>query len=86
MRLDGLQTYAPAQADFYGDGCVPPEIFVDFRCESPSFDRLIPQTDATIQYDKFNRLRLRNNVTSIAKASATKGATLGDDHLQNQTV
>ena len=40
----------------------------------------MPQTDATFQYDKFNRLRLRNEVTSVAKTSQHHHA-----HLQNQT-
>ena len=50
------------------------------RADNSDFDRLVPQTDATFQYDKFNRLRLRNEVTSVAKTSQHHHA-----HLQNQT-
>lgn len=69
------------------DSCVPLEVLIDLRCESNEFDRLVPQTDATFHYDKFNRLRLRNNVTSvIARASVDDTALVNDNHLQDQTV
>jgi hypothetical protein len=69
-----------------GDGCVPLEVLIDLRCESNDFDRLVPQTDATFHYDKFNRLRLRNNVTSAARGSTESSAPNRDHHLQDQTV
>ncbi|KAF9055459.1 hypothetical protein BDZ89DRAFT_1056032 [Hymenopellis radicata] len=79
--LSGLQTFAPTAVsrDY---GCVPLEVLIDFRCESDDFDRLVPQTDATFHYDKFNRLRLRNNVTSVV---SKPGGRLGTTHLQDQT-
>ena len=57
------------------------EVLIDLRADNSNFDRLVPQTDATFQYDKFNRLRLRNDVTSVAKNAQHTHA-----HLQNQTV
>ncbi|KAJ6598956.1 golgi-body localization protein domain-containing protein [Mycena vulgaris] len=80
--LSGLQTFSPASADYSGDGCVPLEVLIDFRCESNDFERLVPQTDATFHYDKFNRLRLRNNVTSVVRSASEKP---GNNHLHDQT-
>ncbi|KAG9218974.1 hypothetical protein CCMSSC00406_0001384 [Pleurotus cornucopiae] len=82
--VSGLQTFAPVAGLHHNDGCVPLEVLVDVRCESDEFDRIVPQTDATFHYDKFNRLRLRNNVTSITRTN-NKDATLIIDHLHNQT-
>jgi hypothetical protein len=62
------------------------EVLIDFRCESGDFDRLVPQTDATFHYDKFNRLRLRNSVTSVARATPEKSTLVNHNHLQDQTV
>ncbi|TFK55958.1 hypothetical protein OE88DRAFT_1731595 [Heliocybe sulcata] len=78
--LTGLQTFSPASSLLVQDGCVPLEVFVDLRCESNEFDRLVPQTDATFHYDKFNRLRLRSQVSShITNAEDS------DSHLHHQT-
>ncbi|OBZ70295.1 hypothetical protein A0H81_09960 [Grifola frondosa] len=75
--LNGLQTFSPSATNTSGEGYVPLEVLIDLRCENSAFDRLVPQTDATFQYDKFNRLRLRNNVTSVTQGQ--------QHHLQNQT-
>ena len=81
----GLQSFSPVRPEVSGDGSVPLEVLIGVGCESNDFDRLVPQTDATFHYDKFNRLRLHNNVTSALRAS-TKKSDLGDHHLQDQTV
>ncbi|KAF7331891.1 hypothetical protein MKEN_00069400 [Mycena kentingensis (nom. inval.)] len=83
--LSGLQTFSPASADYSGDGCVPLEVLIDFRCESKDFERLVPQTDATFHYDKFNRLRLRNNVTSVVRSNPAKPGIGAHNHLNDQT-
>ncbi|KAJ7180202.1 golgi-body localization protein domain-containing protein [Mycena crocata] len=83
--LSGLQTFSPASADYSGDGCVPLEVLIDFRCESNDFERLVPQTDATFHYDKFNRLRLRNNVTSVVRSMSEKTGLGNHNHLHDQT-
>ena len=79
--LTGLQTFSPSATNTSGKDYVPLEILIDLRADNSDFDRLVPQTDATFQYDKFNRLRLRNDVTSVTKTSQHLHA-----HLQNQTV
>lgn len=61
IELQGVQIFAPSKDSSTKDGCVPVEVLVDFRCESNDFDRLVPQTEATIRYDRFNRLRLRGS-------------------------
>lgn len=61
IGLQGVQMFAPSKYSSKKDGCVPVEVLVDFRCESNEFDRLVPQTEATIRYDRFNRLRLRGS-------------------------
>ena len=53
--------FAPSKTSSTKDECVPVEVLVDFKCESNDFDRLVPQTEATIRYDRFNRLRLRGS-------------------------
>ncbi|KAF7301766.1 hypothetical protein MIND_00742200 [Mycena indigotica] len=83
--LSGLQTFSPVSADYSGDGCVPLEVLIDFRCETQDFERLVPQTDATFHYDKFNRLRLRNNVTSVVRSHPGKARLGNHDHLHDQT-
>ncbi|KAJ7764981.1 golgi-body localization protein domain-containing protein [Mycena maculata] len=83
--LSGLQTFSPASKDYVGDGCVPLEVLIDFRCESNDFERLVPQTDATFHYDKFNRLRLRNNVTSVVRSVPEKAGLGSHNHLHDQT-
>ncbi|EIW82107.1 hypothetical protein CONPUDRAFT_81652 [Coniophora puteana RWD-64-598 SS2] len=82
--LGGLQTFCPAPG-YDGDGCVPVEVLIDYRCESPEFDRIVPQTDATFHYDKFNRLRLRNNVTSVTRSSHDDPERKNTAHLHNET-
>ncbi|CAE6486800.1 unnamed protein product [Rhizoctonia solani] len=84
--LNGLQIFSPSRArDRSANSTpyeVPLEVLLDRRCESNDFDRLVPQTDATLQYDKFNRLRLRNKVTSATEISAEESDI--NNHLQAQ--
>lgn len=63
IGLQGVQIFAPSKTSLTKDGCVPVEVLIDFRCESSDFDRLVPQTEATIRYDRFNRLRLRGSAS-----------------------
>ncbi|OCH92936.1 hypothetical protein OBBRIDRAFT_802282 [Obba rivulosa] len=81
--LSGLQTFSPSIDNKCGEGHLPLEVLIDLRCETSAFDRLVPQTEASFQYDKFNRLRLRNNVTSVVRPSEQQGQS--HQHLQNQT-
>ncbi|KAF5387705.1 hypothetical protein D9615_000498 [Tricholomella constricta] len=85
MSLSGLQTFAPSSLIPTENVYVPLEVLIDLRCESNAFDQLVPQTDATFHYDKFNRLRLRNNITSVTRASTDRSASSRDSHLQDQT-
>ena len=83
--MTGLQAFSPARACLSVDDCVPLEVLVDLRCESNDFHRLVPQTDATFHYDKFNRLRLQNNVTAL-RANVEQDGSHDSKHLYNQTV
>nr|VWO95170.1 Uncharacterized protein [Ganoderma boninense] len=78
--LTGLQTFSPSATNTFGKDSVPLEVLIDLRADNSDFDRLVPQTDATFQYDKFNRLRLRNDTTAVSRSVNQKHA-----HLQNQT-
>ncbi|KAF8681124.1 RNA pol II promoter Fmp27 protein domain [Rhizoctonia solani] len=84
--LKGLQIFSPSHDRDRSVNAtpyeVPLEVLLDRRCESSDFDRLVPQTDATLQYDKFNRLRLRNKVTSATNATAEDSDI--NNHLQAQ--
>lgn len=86
MSLDGLQTFCPTDSDPYDSGSVPLEVLIDYRCESDSFDRIVPQTNANCLYDRFNRLRLRNNVASAAYSKSERAHRGRQAHLQNDTV
>ncbi|KAG8218593.1 hypothetical protein J3R82DRAFT_4234 [Butyriboletus roseoflavus] len=86
MSLDGLQTFCPTNSDPYDSGSVPLEVLLDYRCESNSFDRIVPQTNANCLYDRFNRLRLRNSVTSAAYSKSEHTHRGRQAHLQNDTV
>ena len=68
-----------------GKGVVPLEVLIDLRCASNYFDRLVPQTDAILHYDKFNRLRLRNNATAATRSS-TDSEDEVHNHLHSQNV
>ncbi|KAJ3799089.1 golgi-body localization protein domain-containing protein [Lentinula aff. detonsa] len=85
--LSGMQTFAPTFKIDSGDGCVPLEVLIDLRCESDAFERLVPQTDASFKYDKFNRLRLHNSVASAVarKSSESTGSLEVANHLHDQT-
>ncbi|KAG6873749.1 hypothetical protein C0995_011568 [Termitomyces sp. Mi166 len=83
--LSGLQTFAPTSLVTKGSLYVPFEVLIDPRCQSSAFDQLVPQTDAIFQYDKFNRLRLRNNVTSVTRAPCGSSSSVRDRHLQDET-
>ncbi|KAF8556963.1 hypothetical protein OG21DRAFT_1435884 [Imleria badia] len=85
MSLDGLQTFCPTDCDPCDSGSVPLEVLLDYRCESNSFDRIVPQTNANCQYDQFNRLRLRNNVASAACSKSEHTHRGRQAHLQNDT-
>ncbi|KAF8897633.1 golgi-body localization protein domain-containing protein [Infundibulicybe gibba] len=83
--LFGLQTFSPTKSAPPGVDCVPLEVLIDLRCESTEFDRIVPQTDATFHYDKFNRLRLSNNATSVVSRGSSDRSAGHNKHLQDQT-
>ncbi|KAL4076077.1 golgi-body localization protein domain-containing protein [Scleroderma citrinum] len=85
MALDGLQTFCPTGSNAYEDGAVPLEVLIDYRCENDAFDRIVPQTNATCQYDRFNRLRLRNNVTSTNRPDREQSGKGRHAHLSDET-
>lgn len=85
VKLNRLQVFAPIHqrlATFDRPYDVPLEILVDYRCEHDAFQRLLPQTDAKIQYDKFNRLRLRNESTM----NLSENFSDANDHMRTLTV
>lgn len=65
LSLDSLQAFQPSkecrflESARHGSGFVyvPLETFIDLRYETRDFDRIVPQTDATMHYDKFNKVR-----------------------------
>jgi hypothetical protein len=38
---------------------LPFEVFLDDLCETVEYDRIVLHTSCVVQYDKYNRLRLR---------------------------
>jgi len=86
MSLFGLQAFYPTHPLVLGSSSIPLEVLVDLRCESPQFERMVPPTDAIFHYDKFNRLRLRNTLTTQAAQTCASETQSKDAHLRNQTV
>ncbi|KAG8929196.1 hypothetical protein FRC02_005895 [Tulasnella sp. 418] len=84
VKLRGLQAFVPVELGSVSSfDQVPLEVLVDYKCESAEYERLVPHTDASILYDKFNRLRLHSKVSSN-----TSGPLLDTDssneHLKYQ--
>lgn len=65
---------------------VPLEVLIDLRCESDEFECLVPQTDAKFHYDKFNRLRLCNQVSSEPRVRPAVDTSVAHTHLQDEMV
>ncbi|TFK23245.1 hypothetical protein FA15DRAFT_705606 [Coprinopsis marcescibilis] len=84
--LSGMQAYSPTAPVALGNSSIPLEVLIDLRCETRQFERLVPQTDASFHYDKFNRLRLRNKATSaVTRTSTNESGTNPGNHLKDQT-
>ncbi|PWZ01312.1 hypothetical protein BCV70DRAFT_158220, partial [Testicularia cyperi] len=79
FALDGLQCFHPSRTcrflksaqRRYGFVFLPIETMVDVHGHTHDFDRIVPHTDASLYYDKFNKLRLSDSSRSVA--------TFGDD-------
>ncbi|KAI6047410.1 golgi-body localization protein domain-containing protein [Pisolithus marmoratus] len=85
VSLDGLQTFCPTLANSHGDKPVPLEVLIDYRCESDAFDRIVPQTNATGRYDRFNRLRLRTKITPTNRVYREHASNSRHAHLYDET-
>jgi hypothetical protein len=82
--MTALQAFYPTKAgksacesDF-----VPLEVMLDSGSHSDDFDRIVPQADVSLQYDKFNQLRLRNKTGSMV----VKGDQKINEHLRHHMV
>ncbi|KAI6105796.1 hypothetical protein F5141DRAFT_1189568 [Pisolithus sp. B1] len=75
---------AAVQAKLH-EGPVPLEVLIDYRCESDAFDRMVPQTNATGHYDRFNRLRLRTNITPTNRVYRERSSNSRHAHLYDET-
>jgi len=83
--LRGLQAFAPTgHLNRSENSSLPLEILIDLLCDTKEYERLVPQADATVQYDKFNRLRLHNRLSNMSGTLADSESA--DDHLRFQTV
>ncbi|PVG00036.1 hypothetical protein CPB86DRAFT_872242 [Serendipita vermifera] len=59
--LSGMQLFSPSlQGSTNGKGMhLPYEVFLDDLCETIEYERIVMHTSCVVQYDKYNRLRLR---------------------------
>ncbi|CDZ98519.1 Uncharacterized conserved protein [Phaffia rhodozyma] len=84
--MSSLQAFYPTKLSALSNqnrssGFVPLEILLDSRLHNTDdFERVVSHTDAAIQYDKFNLLRLRNTTAKVLSK-----ADLGAEHLQSHT-
>lgn len=87
VQLHGVQAFVPSvriiRAGLPSAG-IPLEILVDYRGESSDYERLVPFTDAELQYDKFNRLRLHSQVSNVSGELANVSPS--SEHMKYQTV
>lgn len=83
MTMTAMQAFYPADRSEEGNGFVPLEILLDIRSQTDDFERIIPQTSASLQYDKFNQLRLRNSARSKRESLSLFS---NDTHLGNNMV
>ncbi|KAJ1023449.1 hypothetical protein NDA16_003066 [Ustilago loliicola] len=71
FALDSLQCYHPS-ANVLSNALrhrlvsLPLEAFVDMHGHTSNFERIVPHTNATMYYDKFNKLRLSDSSRSVA--------------------
>ncbi|MCO5556532.1 hypothetical protein L7F22_010081 [Adiantum nelumboides] len=85
LALDGLQAFSPSKhcsfldraRQRYGFLHVPLETLIDLK----DFDRIAPRTDATLHYDKFNKLRLHDPSRPVAADLETQDPAI--DHLRH---
>ncbi|GAC93156.1 potential mitochondrial protein Fmp27 [Pseudozyma hubeiensis SY62] len=69
--LDSLQCYHPSsraqsRVKKHGFVSLPLEALVDVHGHACDFERIVPHTNATLYYDKFNKLRLSDSSRSVA--------------------
>ncbi|CDR98696.1 hypothetical protein [Sporisorium scitamineum] len=84
--LDNLQCYHPnahaqSQAKRHGFVSLPLETLVDVHGHARDFERIVPHTNATVYYDKFNKLRLSDSSRSVA--TFRKDGKPVQDHLHH---
>lgn len=63
---------------------VPLETLIDVRYETSDFDRICPRTDAMVQYDKFNKLRLNDPNHPVAASNPDEEKT-GEDDVKDES-
>ena len=85
VKLTGLQVFSPnsqvPDASLQDPLVVPLEVIVDHHSDHDGFSRLLSRSNGTLQYDKFNRLRVQNGPMShVMDASDVS------DHIRNYTV
>ncbi|KAJ1599133.1 hypothetical protein NDA14_002572 [Ustilago hordei] len=86
FALDSLQCYHPS-ANVLSNALkhrlvsLPLEAFVDMHGHTSNFERIVPHTNATMYYDKFNKLRLSDSSRSVA--TFRKDGKPVQDHLHH---
>ncbi|SPO27524.1 uncharacterized protein UTRI_10641 [Ustilago trichophora] len=86
FALDNLQCYHPnahaqSGAKKRGFMSLPLETLVDMHGQARDFERIVPHTNATMYYDKFNKLRLSDSSKSVA--TFRKDGKPVQDHLHH---
>ncbi|CAO1617992.1 unnamed protein product [Parajaminaea phylloscopi] len=74
FSLDGLQAFHPKSSRAVFGAArvhermvfVPLETLIDVKYETRDFDRVVSRTDASLRYDRFNRLRLNDSTRPLA--------------------
>ncbi|GAK65420.1 uncharacterized protein PAN0_008c3637 [Moesziomyces antarcticus] len=92
FALDSLQCWHPnarskstylveARADRHGFVALPLEALVDMHGQCRDFERIVPHTNASMYYDKFNKLRLSDSSRSVS--TFRKDGKPVQDHLHH---
>ncbi|KAI3476897.1 hypothetical protein L1887_61488 [Cichorium endivia] len=92
FALDSLQCWHPnarsnstyvveARAERHGFVALPLEALVDMHGQCRDFERIVPHTNASMYYDKFNKLRLSDSSRSVS--TFRKDGKPVQDHLHH---
>lgn len=83
--MTDLQAFCPSTINDSESGSdfLPLEVMYDTMSVTTDFEKIVPQTNVSLQYDKFNQLRLRNKLRPMLAPGADSELS---EHLKHHMV